>query len=301
MKKLTVLLLVLFTLASPSLASETGVAEPDLFWYETDEAGVMNAVGVRFAVPEEAQDVVYRLPEDSRMAEMQFTLGSIAYVARIKPAAWPENISDVVYEPWALTDECMIGWCGATTYLTRDGENIVALCLWYDAAPGLMYSVTASSRDLIGLDIQAAAEKVYLPLQNDADGAPELSADVLLSVLTGCTGYAGTAGSSLKNARAAYELAAFANDYHLAYLDEQTLTDAAAGAAEQLTDEQKAELSLNLESIHDLLIKAFEDYRTVSDLFEDAGIGEESMYLMYDPLAPEHYSALYRELSAAGL
>jgi len=297
-KKLTVLLLLTLLLTSSAFASDGFIAQPDLFWYETDAEGVMDAVGVRFGVPEGAEDIVYRLPEDNRMAEMQFALGSVVYVTRIKPVAWPENISDVVYEPWALTDECMIGWCDATTYLTRDGDNFVALCLWYDAAPGLMYSLTAASKDLIDLEWKRAVEGVYSPMQGESDG---LNAEDLWDVLAACTGYAGTAGSSLKNARAAYTLAAFANEHHLADLDELALADAVAGAMAGLTGEQKSELSLNLQSIHSLLTKAFRDYKSAWGLFEDAGIWEEALNLFCSPLASEHYSALYDQLLAAGL
>lgn len=299
MKKLiAMLLLALLTLPCSALAAETGIAQPDLFWYETDSEGVMEAVGVRFAVPEDAQDIVFRLPDDHRMAEMQFTLNGIAHVARIKPAAWPENISDVHYEPWALTDECMIGWCDAQTMMTRDGENIVALCLWYDAAPGLMYSVTAASRDLIGLDIQAAAEAVFLPMQDDADG---LTAEEVLAALTDCTGYAGSAGSSLKNARAACRLAAFADEKQLADADPLALSETVADALAGLTEEQRTELSFNLASIHAALTGAFENYESSRGLFEDAGCAEELALLIAAPRTFEHYSALHDQLLAAGL
>lgn len=299
MKKLIALMLfALFALPSSALAAETGIAQPDLFWYETDAEGVMESVGVRFGVPSDAENVVYRLPEDNRMAEMQFTLNGIAHVARIQPTAAFENISGVQYAEWAISDDCMIGWCEAQAMMTRDGENIVALCLWYDAAPGLMYSVTAASADLIGLDIQAAAEAVFLPMQDDADG---LTAEELFAALTACTGYAGSAGSSLKGARAACSLAAFAAEKQLANADERYLSEAIADALTSLSEEQKAELSFNLESIHSVLTDAYADYESVSGLFESAGAEDEIARLLAAPRTFEHYSALHDQLLAAGL
>ena len=299
MKKLIALMLfALFALPSTALAAETGIAQPDLFWYETDAEGVMESVGVRFGVPSDAENVVYRLPEDNRMAEMQFTLNGIAHVARIQPTAAFENISGVQYAEWAISDDCMIGWCEAQAMMTRDGENIVALCLWYDAAPGIMYSVTAASRDFLGLDIQAAAEAIFLPMQDDADG---LTAEELFAALTACTGYAGSAGSSLKGARAACSLAAFAAEKQLANADERYLSEAIADALAALSEEQKAELSFNLPSIHTVLTGAFENYESVRGLFEDSGCAEDIALLLADPSAAKHFSALFDQLLAAGL
>jgi len=126
-------------------------------------------------------------------------------------------------------------------------------------------------------------------------------ADEIAGVLIDCTGYAGTAGSSLKNAIAACHLATFAADHALADMDEMPLSEAVAGALAGLTEEQKEELSFNLQSMHSVLTEAFADYESISGLLDDAGIAEAMADLVTKERAFEHYEALYEELLAAGL
>ena len=68
-----------------------------------------------------------------------------------------------------------------------------------------------------------------------------------------------------------------------------------------MTEEQKEELSFNIQTIHSLLSRAFEDYEGNSGLFDDAGIAEEMCLLVAAERVFEHYTALYEELMAAGL
>lgn len=292
-KLLTVLLLTALVLCAP--ASGVAESEPAL-WTDSTAEEVMNAVGVRFNVPSEAENAAYQISDSA--AQMNFTMHGVAYAARIQPTASFENISDYEFDPWAIEDDCMIGWCEAKVMLAQADGKIAALCLWYDAAPGLMYSVSACVDELKGLDIQRAAEAVFEPLQNNADGITE---EELLAMLVGCTGYAGTAGSSLKNANAACQLAAFADEKQIADLDPSLLSESIADALNGLTEEQAGELSFNLESIHSALTEAFTDYESIRGLFEDAGAEEEILLLLAAPRAYEHYSALYDQLCAAGL
>ena len=46
-----------------------------------------------------------------------------------------------------------------------DEDATVDLCLWFDAVPGIAYSVTASGHDLDGFDITASAYRLFLPAQ----------------------------------------------------------------------------------------------------------------------------------------
>ena len=40
--------------------------------------------------------------------------------------------------------------------------------MWYDAAPGLMYSLSVGTTDPDGLDLTAVAEQVYVPMQGES-------------------------------------------------------------------------------------------------------------------------------------
>lgn len=125
-------------------------------------------LGFSFGVPEGATDVCYYIIA-GELGEMLFTLDGLEYTARIKPADAYEDISGLYFN-WDVTDDCKIGgregksmrYIGGETELTED------LCLWYDAAPGLMYSLATHSSDLSGFDITAIAAKVFVPVQGEA-------------------------------------------------------------------------------------------------------------------------------------
>lgn len=290
MKKLLAIILVAVMLVCPAFAEGT-ISE----FTPSSEEEILQTLGLRFGQTDEMSEISYQTV--GTLAQMRFTLDDVSYTARIQPTNEFQDISEFSFSAWAIADECMIGWCEAQAMMTQQDGEIFALCLWYDAAPGLMYSVSARAEDLKGLDIQKAAESVFAPLQDDADA---VTSEDILPVLIDCTGYEGTAGSSLKEAGAACRLMMFADDQRLADADEMILSEAAAGALAGLTEEQKAELSGNMESINNLLTAAFDDYESRRDLFDAAGVAEE-MDLLVAAGRTDHYTALYEALMAAGL
>ena len=290
MKKLLAVILFAVMLVCSAFAEETISG----FTPSSGEEILQN-LGVCFGQTDEMNEISYQTV--GTLAQMNFALNDVSYTARIQPTNEFQNIAEFEFDPWAISDECMIGWCEAKAMMTQQDGEIFALCLWYDAAAGLMYSVSARVEDLKGLDIQKAGESVFAPLQAEADA---VTSEDLLPVLIDCTGYEGTAGSSLKEAAAACRLMMFAEEKQLADADEMILSEAAAGALAGLTEEQRAELSGNMESINRLLTAAFDDYESRRDLFDAAGIAEE-MDLLIAAGQTDDYIALYEELMAAGL
>ena len=139
---------------------------------ETDADGIMQAMGVRFGVPDGAENVRYVIINDE-MAQMSFELDSTEFTARIKPSAEFEDISGMYYD-WTFTDDSWkVGYCDAKamSYISETEDDAMVL-LWYDVVPGLMYSISAVSGDLDGLDLSVYAEQVYIPMQGDSDGDP---------------------------------------------------------------------------------------------------------------------------------
>ena len=147
----------------------TGLINP---WTELTEKELEKVSGVSFNVPEGAKDVVYRWLEEDNLAEMQFVLGEDEYCARIKPDSLKVGELDDIsgmYFKWEHEEEVTIGHCPGTLSLAKDGsEDYVERCLWYDLAPGLMYSLSVNTIDPDGLDLTAVAEMVYEPMQGDA-------------------------------------------------------------------------------------------------------------------------------------
>ena len=165
MKKVIALILVaLFAVSGAALGEgiRIGMADP---WVETTANGLMEETGFTFTLPDEAQDVVYRLLAADQLAEAQFTMDHVSYVARIRPAVEFEDISGMYYE-WASVDK-ETDIAGRQTWSARaiDENGYTDLCLWFDAVPGLMYSLSAQAADLDGFDIIAVAEMIFHPVQ----------------------------------------------------------------------------------------------------------------------------------------
>ena len=266
-------------------AAEAGLANP---WEETTAEELARFPGVTFGVPEGAEDIEYRLLREDSLAEMQFTWHDLRYCARIKPAAEFEDISGLYYD-WTYETPCQVSWCvGVDRRYIGEGET-VDVSLWYDAVSGLMYSVSTSAPDLDGFDIGAAADWLYMPARGKTEPFP---AEDALALLTDCTGYAGTAGGSLKGAIAASRALAFAVERVPLSWDRQTMYASFVDAFLALDADRAEEFPGNLENIEWLIDTAFDDYEAVAGLFEDSGTAEAMAELLSNPDARTQWNAL---------
>lgn len=119
--------------------------------------------------------------------------------------------------------------------------------------------------------------------------AEEFSAK-LFKILTGLE--EGTAGSSLKQAQAAEEIASFAADKQIWNIDAYARTAAITEAWNGLSVEKKALAKQNFDGMAELIDKAFKDYESVSGTFEDAGVGEDMKALSVNVYAKRSWNAL---------
>ena len=80
-----------------------------------------------------------------------------------------EDISGMYYDWTATNDTWKVQHCDARTmsYISKT-EDDAMVTLWYDAAPGLMYSLSAAGKDLNGLDLPVLADQIYIPTQGNA-------------------------------------------------------------------------------------------------------------------------------------
>ena len=146
-----------------------GMANP---WETVTAEQLAEETGFTFGVPEGAEDVVYRFLREEALAEVQFTWEGCEFCARIQPAALEDgqmmNISGMYFE-WEDEEEVTVGPCQGTIGQVKTGSTEwVQLCQWYDAAPGLMYSLSMyTDHDPDGLDLVAIAEQIYQPVQGD--------------------------------------------------------------------------------------------------------------------------------------
>ena len=136
----------------------TTLANP---WQDLTEEELSDASGLSFGVPEGAENVIYRYLQEDNLAEMQFTIDSDEFCARMQPADEPMNISGMYYE-WENEEEVNIGGCTGTIGQAQAGsEDFVELCQWYDADQGQQYSLSVYTTELDGLDLVAVAEQIY--------------------------------------------------------------------------------------------------------------------------------------------
>ena len=141
-----------------------GISNP---WVETDEKGLMQTLGLEFNIPEEAEDVMFRMNESEQLAEMQFVLYKMPFTARIKPSGLEmEDISGLNYK-WEFEKESNDHWFRDKIMKARDGKNTVEAFLWFDIVPGLTYSISTEAPDLDGFDIIAVAQMVWHQAQGD--------------------------------------------------------------------------------------------------------------------------------------
>lgn len=166
-------------LDSLSFENQTGsaIANP---WVESDMQGVAEATGFEMTAPEGATDVTYSYMQESGLAQMRYVLDETEWVYRIQTTDELTDISGMAYE-WTLEEEGAVSGRSAVyyNYCAPDGgtENDVQVVNWYDAVTGVTYSLSAVSADLDGMDIQAYAEKLYVPLQGEATGDAEADSE----------------------------------------------------------------------------------------------------------------------------
>jgi hypothetical protein len=101
---------------------------------------------------------------------MTFDLDGMSFTAREQVTGDnAEDISGMYYDWTAKLDDCKVGYCDAQSmsYISETEDDVMAV-LWFDAAPGLMYSLSAVGADLNGLDPLAVAEQIFVPMQGDA-------------------------------------------------------------------------------------------------------------------------------------
>lgn len=262
-------------------------------WEETTAEELAQFPGVTFGIPEGAENIEYRLLRADALAEMQFTWHDLQYCARIKPEAEFVDISGLYYD-WTHEMPCRISWCEGVDRRYIGEDETVDVSLWYDAVSGLMYSVSASAPSLDGFDIGAAADWLYMPARGKTEPFPMEDA---LALLTESTGYAGSAGGSLKGAIAANRALAFAVDWAPLSWDRQTIYAAFVEAFMALDADCVEEFPGNLENIEWLIDTAFDDYEAVAGLFEDSGTAESMAALLSNPSARTQWNALDSLLS----
>ena len=246
-------------------AAAQAIANP---WRNLTQEELAAQTGVVVRLPEGTGDPVYRLLPEMGLSEVQFTWQDWIGVFRAAPA---EELTDNtgLYYVWDTRMDCTVA-VNAGYVWRAEG---VSVCLWYDGARSCSLALLGPGAE--AADVRTAAEAVSAPLR-------------LADVLRGCTGFAGSAGATLKAAQAACALLQLTG----------SSADDVPLALTALTAEEKAELALNLSTLDWLITGALSGDEAALATFADAGIGDIARDVM-PALTAEAWAALHAGLVMA--
>lgn len=134
---------------------------------ESTAEDILNTLGVTFAVPEGAENVQYSVIGDS-LAQMDFVWNNAECTARAEPSG-ETSLKDIsgFYYNWKNSAELKVGYNEAKANWTNDENgNSVGICIWWDAAPGIMYSVSMKS-NANAENLKKLANAVYVQMQEN--------------------------------------------------------------------------------------------------------------------------------------
>lgn len=131
-------------------------------WQDLTAEQLEEASGLRFGVPEGAENVVYRYLAGEGLAEMDFTWANGEYCARVRPKEDPDGMMlDIsgLYFDWDHDDDTTVKNLPANIVQVKSGETWIERLLWADEEKRLQYSLTVYADDIDGLDLTAVAEQ----------------------------------------------------------------------------------------------------------------------------------------------
>ena len=134
---------------------------------ESTAEDILNTLGVTFSVPEGAENVQYSVIGDS-LAQMDFVWNNAECTARAEPSG-ETSLKDIsgFYYNWKNSAELKVGYNEAKANWTKDENgNSVGICIWWDAAPGIMYSVSMKS-NANAENLKKLANAVYVQMQGN--------------------------------------------------------------------------------------------------------------------------------------
>lgn len=184
-----------------------GIANP---MHAATQESILADLGITFQVPAGAEDVkFYTIDTEPKTAQMSFVFDGDEYTYRIAPASEFTDISGMYFD-WEETEETQISYCDAKVCWNDWKEGVI---LWYDAVPGLMYSLAQGANANYN-SLEGMASILFEPVQGDADGDEEAEETEFVAVtpddfneaFTGLVNEIheymemGTAGASLKSA-----------------------------------------------------------------------------------------------------
>ena len=134
-------------------------------WRNVTEAEARKMFPHSFSVPAGAENISWSVmeSESETLVQLSFDLNGDTFTAREQATHdKAADISGMYYDWTQKTDMTLANWADGqmkgTYYRYVSEEEWADLCTWYDEANGISYSLSVTSKDLDGFDLQAIAE-----------------------------------------------------------------------------------------------------------------------------------------------
>lgn len=143
--------------------------------HSATQESILEDIGVSFQIPAGAEDVkFYTIDTDPKTAQMSFVFDGDEYTYRIASNNEFTDISGMYYE-WEETEETHVGYCDAKICWNDWKEGVI---LWYDAVPGLMYSISQGVNANYN-SLEGMASILFEPAQGEVDGDEETESEFI--------------------------------------------------------------------------------------------------------------------------
>jgi len=155
------------TTAAETTAAAAQLANP---WVDCTLKDIQEKTGLDFGTPANAKDITYRLMESDKLGEMNFTVDGAKCCARVKAVGQAEDISGMYYT-WDsnTTAESTVNGQARTYTVSKTKDGKAILCTWFDAVPGIQWSLSVTSdNDLGSFDITGLADQTFVNMQGEA-------------------------------------------------------------------------------------------------------------------------------------
>ncbi len=127
---------------------------------------ILEELGFNLLTPVGAEDITYsiiNLGDEEKIAQVDFTLDEVEYTYRASAAAEWTDISGMYYE-WTEEVETNVSYTTGKTFIAEDDDDKVGVILWFDAAPGIQYSLSMDSEADYTV-LWFLAEQLFQPVQ----------------------------------------------------------------------------------------------------------------------------------------
>ena len=175
MKRTIIIIILLFTMlmltacgqSSPAFEpqQDSGSVQIPNPWRDITETEAKAVYPQTFTVPDNAENAAWRVMESAgapALLELDFELNGLHFTARQQQTGTRDADLSGMYYTWTAQDSMTLctGLTG-TMYRCIDEDGYADLCIWYDEASGVSYSLGVTAKDLDGFDLQAVAEALF--------------------------------------------------------------------------------------------------------------------------------------------